>query len=1400
MAEDRKITELQYRITTRDETSSGTKSAGANLDALQGKAEDVATSFTDMARRAGASTRALSDETASAAATLGKKYTALIREAAALQARIRELEGLRGKMTGALGRGDAQELKQLEAELTSVSQKYEGVQRAIRQVTTAQDAATGRLGELNGIVQGFRDNLQKTALQSNNLFEVTEKGAGSATNALLRMTKSYDALSHKQDALHRAEAQLEKLRGVSALAVEKEYFDPQDADRLVNHQLSRIATLKAEIATIRQMGEASGQQAEKHRKNAESIGLESHQLGILTAQAHKFTDMVVAGGNPLKAAFYEVPNMITVMGGFGKALQLVTHYLAGPIGVALAASAAGIAFYKMGSHAEAEQARLAKLSQQLRATRQDAAQMAGAIDQAALSLQKQRGWEGAAANQAATSIGGTYNFTGGAGDMISLANIARDAGTVFGSLEKGLTAVQTAMTDPVAEIQALYKQHLPGISAQLVDQVKQLQASGEQGKAYAVVINAIRGATKDANDMALTPFQRSMHRLQEAASPLLSVISRLSAALGKDLLDVMTSILSVIPADRASRDGLAGSKLLINASGHVGLGQVDPRYAHGYDISTPSGNIDAALTIFQESLKRAGNSLDKALGYYGGFKDPTSAAARHYAASIYGRNPMDLPTDTRDLIEREAARFNLTDLQTRVFKNVILRESGGHQFTDYRTPVTNQTSHATSAAIIDDQKSLQAGAANAAGGYNAGSLTAQRATIEAFIVAHEKLAQTLTAGSVAWQKNNEELSNARAELANAISPQEKIARGLQDALEPLQSQTGYWRAMAEVVAQFNDAARGTAVNQQALSEALTAKQQALAASYEDGTAASMRQAQSQEAIANAAGKSSAALQHATNFQQAYSEALNDFSEGSRGFEAAVEKRSAALDRLSAAQARSQQLTQNIGIQDNISLMEAQTAAIGQDTQQRQIHLSILQAETQMHRQYGEILPKEAQDYIALTGRLAQTTAAYQQQESALSELTGSISSMADTLSNSVTQALVNASNGGVSFKSVLSGIQSQVLSLIAKLSLVNPLLNGLDGKHRNTLSSVMSLFGEGASAAPESIVGSKTGVSHGNLATYLRSAEHVNHQREGGLFDSVGSFFGRLLGRSHSDVRPAATSLHDVPQAKPTSFLTPLSHAFSGIGGGFSLGSALGNIGGGQYGNMGSIIGATAGTAIGSAIFPGVGTVVGGLLGGAAGGLFGGLFGHRKNPYTIAQVQAGPDGFSVGKVWNQAQTDNITGPLRKDIDRLNTQFARLGIHVGGGYIGAVRDDRNNKDPTLKNVALVDIIKNATLTSGNATFTQALRQGLTGNYGDLNDYMRTITQLKDMAKVVDDLGISVGKFNDDGTVAGANFSKFSGDLRTALDTAIGGRTMSVDDLKAQFDTISTFVNTTMPDLL
>lgn len=51
--------------------------------------------------------------------------------------------------------------------------------------------------------------------------------------------------------------------------------------------------------------------------------LSSYQIGILAGEAHKFADQVLAGGGAMKAAFYQVPNMITVMGGLGKATQIV---------------------------------------------------------------------------------------------------------------------------------------------------------------------------------------------------------------------------------------------------------------------------------------------------------------------------------------------------------------------------------------------------------------------------------------------------------------------------------------------------------------------------------------------------------------------------------------------------------------------------------------------------------------------------------------------------------------------------------------------------------------------------------------------------------------------------------------------------------------------------------------------------------------------------------------------------------------------------------------------------------------------------------------------------------------------------------------------------------------------
>ncbi|WP_179194670.1 hypothetical protein, partial [Acetobacter persici] len=101
-------------------------------------------------------------------------------------------------------------------------------------------------------------------------------------------------------------------------------------------------------------------------------------------------------------------------------------------------------------------------------------------------------------------------------------------------------------------------------------------------------------------------------------------------------------------------------------------------------------------------------------------------------------------------------------------------------------------------------------------------------------------------------------------------------------------------------------------------------------------------------------------------------------------------------------------------------------------------LARMQAEIQMHRQYGAILPQEAQDYVALTTQIAQASAEYEHQQQVLQDVTGSISGMADELSSDITQGFVQGTSSGMSFKNMLKGVETQIASLLVKFALINP--------------------------------------------------------------------------------------------------------------------------------------------------------------------------------------------------------------------------------------------------------------------------------------------------------------------------------------------------------------------------
>ncbi|WP_339077066.1 phage tail protein [Acetobacter sp. AC2005] len=1245
------------------------------------------------------------------------------------------------------------------------------------------------------LVAGELSDIGNTSGQS---LSGLQAGLDRSASSFLRTGRAGSQLAKVMLQLMAAENRYEDAMA-QASSVPDDKLDPSIKQSVLQDLKSQVDMRREQVTALKEAAEAEAELDEAQQKSTKSGKLEAYQITEIMDDAHKFLDMVLAGGNPLQALFYEAPNALAIAGGgggYGAGLSMLKNALTGPAGIAVAAGAAGIAFYKMGAYAEEEESKLAKLSQQLRATRSDANNMADSITSAADSLEKMPGWDKTTARQAATAIGSTYNFTGGTSDIEALAKVAQDAGAVFGSLEDGLKAVQTAMLDPTAEIQALYQQHLAGVDAQLVEQVKELQAAGEQGKAYALVMQHLTASTKDATEQGLTPFQQAVEKLRQQTSPLVDAIQDLALAMGTKLLNSITSLLSLpIPAEKTT-GGLAGTTVLRNDKHPemVGMMQVNTAFTPKYDVSTAKGNVDEGITRFQNFLHQTGGNLDNALALYGGFK-VGSAGGRQYASSVYGQDLSKLPSDSDALIKQESGRFNLTDGIANLVRKIALQESGGYQYDQRVSKATSvaPVDHATSAAVIDDKKSLTGGAADAAGGFSTSSYTQSRAEISAYIESQQNLLKTQTAGSKGWQEISERITQARIQLANTLSPQEQITQGMKDQNAGLSAQSGYWRSMAEVVAQFGTEARGTGVDQAALSEALAAKQQQLAAAYDDGTVAVQRQAQAQTAMLSVAGSSEQAIQHATNYQQAYNEALEDFDPKSQAFAEAVKARTAALNSETDAQARFEQAQQNSGLQDNLSMIQAQTASIGQNADERSIMLARMQAEIQEHRKFGTVLPQEGQDYVDLSTKIAEASTEYEHQQQVLDDFTGSLSDMTDQLSDGVVQGFLQGTSSGMSFKSTMQGIETQIVSMIAKMALINPLLNSIDGGTRTTLSGINGMFSKIGSDA-SSAAASSSAFQDDNLNAIIHSgwamspeevqqAKKQINQSNGFNFSSL---FGGGVGNGGTESLGGGLNM--------------------GLGmlGGFGAGSSLSKLmtdklfDGSKSSKIGGEVGSGVGSIVGGIFGGPMGSMVGGAVIGAIGSAIGSLFTKRSKDYQYVSLDNGQLAIS-GHVYNHIHGhDTVASGLQTDLDSINNAFDYTGVSATNtGTLGKVGYSRKGKKK--KTYSLTDLLPDLDLTSSSANMNLELKQLMPTSFDSVDTFTQDLESLKSLADELDSMKVSVSKFDDSSHVTVDHFNGYTGDMAKALST-LDGKTLSTDDLQSKFQAIEEFVGTTMPGLL
>lgn len=215
-------------------------------------------------------------------------------------------------------------------------------------------------------------------------------GLDRSASSFLRTGRAGSQLAKVMLQLMAAENRYEDAMAQAA-SVPDDKLDPAIKQSVLQDLKSQVDMRREQVTALKEAAEAEAELDAAQQKSTKSGKLEAYQITEIVDDVHKFADMVLAGGNPLQALFYEAPNALAIAGGnggYGAGLSMLKNALTGPAGITVAAGAAGMAFYKMGAYAEEEESKLAKLSQQLRATRSDANNMADSITSAADSLEK----------------------------------------------------------------------------------------------------------------------------------------------------------------------------------------------------------------------------------------------------------------------------------------------------------------------------------------------------------------------------------------------------------------------------------------------------------------------------------------------------------------------------------------------------------------------------------------------------------------------------------------------------------------------------------------------------------------------------------------------------------------------------------------------------------------------------------------------------------------------------------------------------------------------------------------------------------------------------------------------------------------------------------------------------
>ncbi|MCP1278187.1 transglycosylase SLT domain-containing protein, partial [Acetobacter cerevisiae] len=1202
--------------------------------------------------------------------------------------------------------------------------------------------------------------------------------------------------------------------------------------------------------------------------------LEGYEIGILVDEAHKFIDMVVAGGSPLQALIYEGPNAVQVMGGVGAAISRVSAFMAGPGGLAVGAATAGLALYKMGAYAEQEEEQLAQLSQHLRATRADYTDMAATAEQAARSLSQNSDLSLSDSRTVTQTIVAvpTVDRT----EIDRLTADARDLSAVMGvTVPDAAKTMAAALRDPASAAKQFADEGLQGFDAGLVLSVQHMQQMGDRAGALSTVLSTLEASFKGAHDTALTPFQQSLEDLRKEAGPAGDAVVYMATHIGsaitgmatetvKDLTDLVALLkalpdeLSSVASSVESAGGSVASWLhdkletAVEAFTPAALTRLmqqgntaDPTFSLPSNPASASvsyqSNADSAKSA-QAMIDQVAKEqqLDSDLTYLMHQIQPEESSTGQYRNGQIVTSPKGA-LGAMQVMPDNASGYDLTDLHgnvsaaAKLIKSYYDKYDGNQTLTAMAynwgpTAVDNWRRNGSQQSAIpsETQKYVQDTTKGAVYGPRATAVMDQQiddvvgkgdtgtaAQLESYnrdliaeqaaIDALNKKKQAGAGVDQSWAQDMEvaqhQLDATRAAIANTRDPLQQMAHDQNQAAASAAGLTGYQRQMVSVAQQVDQAQLTLNGQHASAATVLTAQaraQKTLSNEWQAGTAAISQQVSAQERVNAAYEQAGGSVEHATHYAQAYVDALGSFQENTPQFTAAVASRTKALDSLSDAQHELQLRQQTTANDNQVAVLQTETATIGQNADARAKLITRMQTEQQLTQQGVDLNKESAQSYLASVDAVSDATAAYQHQEQTLSDLTGSLENMTEQLTDGVTQGFLQGTSSGMSFKSAMQGVETQVVGMLAKFALINPMLNSIDGKSRITMSDITGMLSGSVSkdsgSAEDTVESafSGSGMSVGQALNYKNALSSPTANTES--LEGLESFGGGTYGAGLNGSAGGSSLLSGFLSTKLLGSST-VGSALGGIGGGLAIGGLTSQIGGGTYGMLGSGLGSAVGALAGSFI-PGVGTLIGGLAGGGLGGLIGGLF--SKSHYAYSDLVGTGGQLGIGGTRVKHANNDVTAGLQSDIDAINTVLGQTGVTVADdSTIGAV--GHYHKGRKRSSTSIEDLLPDVHLSSSDANMNLALQQLMPSSFDSVSSYTSDIQSLKSLSDTLDAMGVAVGKFDDSSHLTVDHFTGYTGDMATAL-SALDGKDLSTSDLESKFDAIKTFVGATMPGLL